>query len=68
MFGMIMIQEAVFASKSFKDFVTSRLPLYRILSTMKAQASAFLFNNQKIRQVIITKNDKEALMKKLKGV
>jgi hypothetical protein len=68
MYSIMMVQEAVFESNAFKEFVTARLPMYRILSTMKAQASAFLFNNNKIRNVIVTKNEKSVLMRKLQIV
>lgn len=68
MFTMIMIQEAVFESGAYKEFITGRLPMYRILSTMKAQACAYLFNNQKIRKVIITRDEKSKLLKKLSVV
>ena len=36
MFCMILLQEAVFQSHSYKHYVASKLPMFRILSTMKA--------------------------------
>ena len=68
MYAFIILQQQIFSSQEYKDFIFDKIKKLKDVSAMRGKAMAYRFNNYKIQTTIKNQIEKDNMIKKLTKV